>query len=224
MTREWVTITALLVSLWLKSDLKYKIMLSSIPALNSTYYTLEFNETRVTVVSLLCTFSLRQRNKSLTTTVCMSAGLCLRLIPTLGHWLKCVKCYKPNVCILCVCVCERETERTRRSQLRRLVLLSHRQPVQASSGWKVAGIRWNLRHRQLAGHTGKGYRGRCLRCPFKKARDNLLQRNGTMGLHQPVVRRGRARLQGGRCVFTRSRYYHLQLTTSSFLFYLLVPH
>lgn len=123
----------------------------------------------------------------------MSAGLRPRLIPKLGYCPNCVKCYEASVCTYeTVCVWESETEKTRRSQLRRLVLLSHRQPVQASSGWKVVDIRWNLKHHQLPGPRGKGYRRRCLQHPFKKAGDYLPQRNGSMGLHQPGVRWGRA--------------------------------
>lgn len=135
-----------------------------------------------------------------TATVCMSASLCLNGSHT---W------QLTEVCQVlrgeCVCVCVRNGNRTRRSQLRRLVLLSHRQPVKAFTGWKVAGIRWSPRLCWLAGLQEKGYKEGCSQRPFKKPRDYLQQCNGTMGLHQPVVRGGRACLQG---VGSPSRYCH----------------
>lgn len=87
-------------------------------------------------------------------TVCMSAGLFLRLIPTLGCWLKCVKLYEASVCIYVT-----ERKRRRRSQLRLLKLLSHRQAIQVPSGGKVATVRWNPRHCELAGTHGERLQG-----------------------------------------------------------------
>lgn len=102
-----------------------------------------------------------------------------------------------------MCVLGRE-----RQELRRPEQLSLRQPLQASTGWKVAAVRWNLRYRQLPGpHREKVTRRRSSWCPFKTAGDYLPQCNGTMGLHQPVVR-GRACLQGGGCAFTWGFYCH----------------
>lgn len=58
------------------------------------------------------------------------------------------------------------------------------------TGGKVVGIRRNPRHRGLAGHGGKGR---------KEAVFYLLRRNGAMRLHQPPVRKGRAKREGRSC-------------------------
>lgn len=103
------------------------------------------------------------------------------------------------VCV-CVHVKQREWRKQRESKEIPVKTSSAVQPQAACSGLQwVKGRKDQVKTAAQLAHRPHGERlqGRGLEFPFKKAGDYLLLRNGTMGLHQPVVRGGWAGLQGG---------------------------